>query len=71
MLVCIQQSLSHTNAGVTLDILLRACFMFVAHMHNRCRLTTVHLIAEEAIKLLCDLASCPADGSLLPRAILA
>lgn len=71
MLVCIEQSLSHTNAGVALNVLLGACLMLVAHMHNSRRLTTVHLITEEAIKLFADLAGCPAHGSLLPRAILA
>jgi len=71
VLIGIKQSISHTNARVTLDVLLGARLMLVAHMHNSRGLTAIHFVAEEAIKLLADLASCPANGSLLSRAVLA
>ena len=67
----IQKTLTHANARITLNVLLRASLVLVAHMHDGSGFTTVHFVTEETAEFLVDLAGRASDRPLLSGTVLA
>lgn len=66
LLALVQQTLTHADATQPLDVLLCPRLVFVAHVHDRCRLTAVNFWTEETVEVLLNLGGDPSHSALLP-----
>ena len=62
---CVKQGVTHTNASVTLHVLLGTLRMLLTHMHHRCSLRTVLLVTVKALEIFVNLSCTPSYGSVL------
>jgi len=70
LLVSEEKTISDTNACCALNVLLSAGLVFVSHVHNRCGLASVRLLAENTFEVLLNFGRHSSNSSLLPRTVL-